>query len=551
MSFKNKICLFLPVLLVLFVSRTNAQTKGMQEIEVDLASGVFVSQQGIPFDVPFRIFGSVSGTLREVSVKYKIDPSEYKKWMRFPRKEKDSFSTPVTWTAIDEVPKDQKFRLTVGPLHPNVAYQFNYTILKTPPQAQREELKKTIFESINRFLENLKGLDDIEIAKQNNDLNRKLQLFVGAGTIVEADKKTPFKLNILDGPLKNTADEIIVNNLSIEDSKQRIESFSAAFDANRPAFRKFREILANINVNPSLLNDASKIIWQGPVTTTIPSLKDLKYSDLAKLLADPNQPWRDVIRGKMKIERAGLIPTTVPDISSYDILAIFFTNLIANTIKNTADENAFAEVGSDKLGMWFQAASDAFDYHEAIKIATKKREDLLAKFPDVLSDKFILFSVIFIDKSISDVVSQSNPYIGLDVGFSYVPGYSQLFLYEGVNFYFVPVNKDAPLARMRGLKNNLSKRLSIHFGLTQSLISIENKNYQPLTTAGSLLVGGGIRVSRIVRINYGTIFFYEKNANPLITKKDMKSMYCFSLTFDINVGKALGNFGTRLGIPKN
>jgi len=218
-------------------------------------------------------------------------------------------------------------------------------------------------------------------------------------------------------------------------------------------------------------------------------------------------------------------------------------------IKDNASRDIFALQAASINGNFLPAANQSAEQFEIIKNEQQKKADLLAKFPDVLADKLISLSFIIVDKSVSDVVSSSTPYIGLDVGFSYTPGYSQVFAYEGVNFYFVPVNKDAPLKTMKGLWNSLSKRLSVHIGLTQSLIAAENKNYAPLiNNVGSLLVGTGIRVSRIVRINYGAILFYEKNPNPLIDKKDLKKMYSLSLTFDLNVAKALGSFGTRLGI---
>jgi hypothetical protein len=274
----------------------------------------------------------------------------------------------------------------------------------------------------------------------------------------------------------------------------------------------------------------------------------LKFGELADLLSDPSLKWEDMINGKAKIEKDGLSPVTAPDNASYSLLTAFFSIIKTGNIKNVGGD-VFASVQQKVVGNFLPAVKETPQLFELIKSELQKKTDLLAKFPDVLADKFISLSFVLIDKSVSDIVSSANPYIGLDVGFSYTPNYSQLFAYEGVNFYFAPVNKDAPLSRIKGLRNNLSKRLSVHMGLTQSLIAAENKNYAPLINGvGSLLIGAGLRVSRIVRLNYGTIFFYEKNPNPLIDKKDFKKMYSFSLTFDINVAKALGNFGTRLGI---
>jgi hypothetical protein len=529
-----------------------SQTKGLQEVDVDLGSGSFTGSLGLPFDVPFRITGPITAGLRKVTVKYRIQKDEHRNWMRFPQKEKGKWSKPDDWVYIDDPVKDQKFRLTVGPLHPNVGYEFKYEILKIPGlnPTQYENLRVSIFESLINFLETPTELSDPNIARLNAELNKKMQVAVGSGTILNKDE-TPFVLDILQDPLRATTDAIIDCNLAISDAQSRINSYIDAFKRWNRHFQLLKNQLDRIVLNPAILNAAAKAIWDAPVAPLIQSVKDIKFSELAGFITDPSQHFDEVMAGNQKITKPGLAISTSPDPASFELLNAFFEIIASGKITNTANPpaNFFAGMQNSFTGTFLPAVTGIQTEYDLIKEQKKIKADLLLKFPNVLADKLISLTVVLLDRSMSDAVSQSTPYIGLDLGFSFTPAYSQLFAYEGVNFYFVPVNKEASLSRMKGLLNNLSKRFSIHIGLTQSLITAENKNYQALiNNVGSLLAGFGLRFSRITRLNVGTIFFYEKNPNPLIDKKDLKKMYCFSFTFDINIAKALGNFGTRIGV---
>jgi len=530
----------------------NAQTKALTEVEVDLGSGTFSGTTGLPFDVPFKITGPVTPNLRAVWVRYKIKDDEFKKWMRFPSSVKKTWSdTSKHWTYYDEAPSGAKFHLFVGPLHPNVTYEFQYFIEKIPSltATQKDDLKKAMFNSLVNFLEELTNVDDGRIATLNNELNTKLQLAIGKGEIQNLDR-TPFKLDVKTGNVRPITDKVINCNLTILKAKTSLTRNVGAFAEDKAEFSTFKNILDGINQDKIKLNAASLAIWNAPITNAVPALKDLKFSVLAQMFIASGQNWADLINGKLKIDPPNLTPVTTVDNASFTILTAFF-EMIANgkLVKRDDSKDAFAAIHDFVAGNLLPAAKTTVENQNIITDQQQAKVNLLASFPDILADKIISLSIVILDKSVSDVVSSSSPYIGLDYGLSYTPKYTQLFIYEGVNFYFVPVNKDARLSTMTGFWNNLSKRLSVHLGLTQSLIAAQNKNYVPLIgNVGSILLGGGLRFSRILRLNYGTIFFYEKDANPLKDKQTFKAMYTFSLTFDFNVAKAFGDLGTRLGI---
>ena len=549
----HKSCNLVFIFVTVIFIHSNAQTKGLTEVDVDLGSATFSGAAGLPFDVPFKITGPVTSNLRSIYVSYRIKPDDYKSWMRFPSSVIGKWSdTSRHWNYFDESPAGAKFHLYVGPIHPNVAYEFLYIIRKAPSlnATQRDDLKKTIFNSLVDFLSNLEDVNDSRISTLNIELDKKIQVAVGNGDIQYLDG-SPFKINIRDRNLKPITNKIIDCNLAIRDARNDIPANANQFLPGNGNFVRFKNILSNIKNGVVVLDAPSLAIWNSPFTSAIPALKDLKFKDLADMLTDPGLNWADLINGTVKIDPPRLTTVTATDNSSFAVLSAFF-DIITNQKFKTAGVNPvdpFAAVHIFVVGNLKLALTTTLEDLNIITVQQQVRANLLNTFPDILADKLISTSIVVVDKSVSDVVSSSSPYIGLDYGLSYTPNYSQLFIYEGVNFYLVPVNKDARLATMRGFRNNLSKRLSIHLGLTQSLITAQNKNYVPLIgTVGSILLGAGLRFSRILRLNYGTIFFYEKDANPLIDKQTFKAMYTFSLTFDFNVAKAFGDLGTRLGI---
>ena len=92
--------------------------------------------------------------------------------------------------------------------------------------------------------------------------------------------------------------------------------------------------------------------------------------------------------------------------------------------------------------------------------------------------------------------------------------------------------------------------LRVHTGV-EGKAKIEN-----LTKIGNFVFGFGVRslfywpgfldgslgrkVFQPMRINVGVMRYAQVNENPLISKKEVKSAFFISLTYDINIGDLLG-----------
>jgi len=536
----------LTLFFILFFSiRSFAQTKALDEVTVDLGSGV-LGTNGIPFDVPFIIKGDVDPSYWMIRMQYKIKGTR-KKWMRFPEDSKDGYSTPVEWKAVPQ----KEFRLLSGPLHPNVTYVYDFTIYKNVDLDGKiiDKFKEDLMVVIEHTMEDLRKTGE-KLDAANVTLNQKMKALFPKGTTILDKELNAFELDLTQYPLKELTDVVTDMNIKEVLDANLYNSIKEYFSS--PEYNSIQATLAQISKGTITLSPTDKIAYNAIVDGTNASFKSVKLSDLVTLFGNPANNPVDIILGTATIKESSIAAVKMPDLDAIALMGSFCSKLGQN-MKDAAGKSIFSQGAAESMKFLLPGKiSDAIESHKNNSSRQEKRDAIIAKFPDILSDKLVAYTVTSYIQSSSDVVSEKNPYIGLDFGFSYAPGYEQLFFYEGVNFYFAPVNKDAPLRNFTSFRDIIGQRLSIHFGITQSLIDVENKRYAPLFKGlnSSLLAGFGVRINRIVRLNYGYVFFYEKDNNPVIDKKHFTAMPQVALTFDLNIAKALGGLGKRIGISQ-
>jgi hypothetical protein len=454
---------------------------------------------------------------------------------------------PSAWSYVGDQPE---WRLSVGPIHPNVQYDFIFTLKRIPDvkAPERGKFKEETYKILEAFYDKPAGINPATIKATNDALNLQLIALIPPGQKIIYPNGTEFSIDINDLPfstLLQTLKDVKSKQMSMRDD---LESVGKIFTLSVHKYNALRLRLADVINNPSLLKPASKTIMDGVIDQGILKYKTVKMIDIGNLAKQPAHRIEEVFQGKLTLNSSGSAWTAAqrPDIELMQLINQFFYKLNDN-LDLAGGGKVFTTEDLSIIEILLGLFKDITETHVFNDHQTAIKDAALAKFPDVLADKLLSATYIIKDQSYIDVVSQSSPYIGLDVGFSYIPGYSQLFIYEGVNFYFMPVNKDAPLSYFWKRKYWWLKRLSVHLGLTQNLIKVQNERYVPLIEGvGSLMAGAGLRINRIMRINAGYMFFYEKDNHPLIDKKHLTAMPQFSFTFDINIARALGGFGTRL-----
>lgn len=525
-----------------------SQTKPLTEVEVDLGSGVVKGPIGLPYDVPFRFKGTVLPSFREITLTYKVSDS-YGDTANLQWKG-DGSASYSSWKYLGD---QKEWRLSVGQIHPNVPYDFIFEIKRVPDLNSPEipKFKEEVYRILEKFYEDPNKISAATIISTNALLNSQLKALVPPNQEIINPDGSPYKIDIYDYPY-NTLLETIQN---VQDErlklKTRLTSLKNIFLSEDFDYDGFRLRLAKIIIDPNSLNPESKEVIEAIIDGGNSNYNSVKMVDFGNLVIHPSHRIFEIFEGTVTVDldNYSWVASSKPDVDLMKLTFQFYSNIQDNLILNSGKE-VFTDDDMDNIELLLNFLNDITKAQVLFRNQlTEIKNNALNKFPNVLADKMLSASYVVSDQSYTDAVSQSTPYIGLDFGFSYIPGYSQLFIYEGVNFYFMPVNKDAPLSYFTKRRYWWLKRLSIHFGLTQNLIKVENDRYSPLIEGiGSVLAGAGFRINRIMRINAGYMFFYEKDNNPLKDKKHFTALPQLSFTFDINIAKALGGVGKRMSI---
>ncbi|MBS1533385.1 MAG: hypothetical protein JSU01_24005 [Bacteroidetes bacterium] len=519
---------------------TASPTKAKPSVTVDLNSGIFTGTTGLPFDVEFNISGTTPGTTRRIEMKYRVKQSSYhKSWMQ---PEDLQWKSVPAWTYDGDPTKDQPFNLACGAIYPNTTYEFQFSVERIPNlnATQITALNTTLYNLIDDFAKHY-AIGDISILNMN--LNAALSNAAGTRSTITKMDGTPYVVDLMSPELSPTTTNLMAAEAAIPVDKNNIIAQQTAWTGYDK--RALFAAISALRAHPEVLDAESKTLWNSAVNSGIPDYGGLKFQDVSDLLTSVDvTPLFD---GSKKINGSALADASQFNLASIKLLLSFFADLRQfNKTDGTAYFPAPLITDAQHLSTYL---NNITGYNNDIATQQGVISDALKNFPDLISDKFIYTTYTVTDSPNIDVTSENNAYIGLDYGTAYAFNYNQLFLYEGVNFYFVPVNKDAPLSTIKGRWRNIGKRVSIHFGLTQSLIDVPDKRYEALLgSAGSLLVGAGVRFNKIMRVNLGALFFYEKDVNPIVDNKSLQVRPAISLTFDLNVAKALGAFGKALNI---
>jgi hypothetical protein len=510
-------------------------------VDVDPGSAAFVGDTGLPFDVPFNIRGPISDGLKKVTMTYFVNHYEAS-WMN---KDDKCIKSATSWKNIGIAAKDNKFTLQIGAIYPNTSYTFNFNFFTAPTidATKKTDLYKSLLTAIDNFI---KSEDNTNIAVLNTVLNDKLKQAIGA-ELVDVDGQK-YRLNVGDTEMKPVIDALLNTKHTVVTRAGNIYASIERFNSMK--FTAIKNELAALSGDPSVLSSAAMDYWKSPVASQVADYKGTTMADVAKLLTSPDVVLSTIFDGSKKIDGTKLAASDQFNEASAKVIKNFLSILGNGTLTQKDSGADYFAANKRDIQDFAQYVQDIINDRAAIKAANDDRDKQVAAFPDVVATHFVMSSFQITDRSNPDVTAEDNAYIGLDFGFADVYKYdNQVFLYEGVNFYLVPINKNAPLSSIHGTWRQLAKRFSVHLGLTQNVMGTPNKLYAPLISgAGSIMLGAGFRLNRFIHVNYGEMFFYEKDINPVIDHQHLTVRPTFSLTFDLVSTKAIGAFLGKLGI---
>jgi hypothetical protein len=159
-------------------------------------------------------------------------------------------------------------------------------------------------------------------------------------------------------------------------------------------------------------------------------------------------------------------------------------------------------------------------------------------FRDLIIDQIVVPNVmkytVLNSTTRTDFQKNSKFYITLDLGAAYAARIDRFVGYTGVNIYFRPINKSAPLNIVTGI-DWWAVRTSLLIGITLS--SIEKDNIRKgLIDDKALVTGVGFRVVPFLKVNGGVFVHYRYDQNPLLTSNryytSLSPFVSFSLDMD-------------------
>jgi hypothetical protein len=138
--------------------------------------------------------------------------------------------------------------------------------------------------------------------------------------------------------------------------------------------------------------------------------------------------------------------------------------------------------------------------------------------------------------------ARANSYISLDAGLLRAIDVEQIAPYAGVNVYFRPVNKNAPLRLCE--EDCWRRRLSLTVGITYTSLEEEGR-VGDLFDGHSALVGVGARVTDYWRITMGALLLRSRGGDD-DTELKLNATPALSTSIDIDVVGLLGKVGSAL-----
>ncbi|MEJ5144675.1 hypothetical protein [Sphingobacterium sp. MYb388] len=530
----------------------SAQTgRKLDEISISI-NDLNLNRKELPFDVPFYIEVTDLENVSTISFSYQIKDILLRKksWITFPLVESDENKTYVSPTVNV---KNNKATLYCPGLHPNVAYDFTFEFLKTLPKEDlyREQLRNKIGNSISRFTK--KYAAKKIIPEDREELYKEIDAVIKEHVATQPGEKIVRK----DDP--NT------------EYKTRNKDYQAAYSLLRDAHNKRISALTNINgpagaellltkfglVAKVIIDSlpqlqAKETIWSSelkkamvlPVDVKLNQFKDYTLNDgleILKLLANKPYTLNEILVGNKKIEDKEIVKTEAIDMQSVKFIFSLLKILNEGIVEYTIDSNLNVLFTDEQFSSSFRVFKSMMNDYNDIAAADLDIAEAVASTKDITIEILVAQSITQDVITIPEVETAQSPYISIETGIGMATGYSSAFGYYVANFYFVPINKNAPLNSFKGW-NKFFKMFSVQAGIANFLGKRPEYSHSIFgdNSSRDLMLGVGMRFTKLLRINAGTILYKTNKDNPLLDKYHVKPSVYVSAGIDINFLKAIG-----------
>ncbi len=549
---------FIPVFMLICFSAI-AQLDKYTTVEISL-SQPNLNSVDFPFDIGFFMTGEVAEDCFKMDFEYKLKDDEKKRdksWITFPPVNVKAVPPAINrpffkcdpWVRSNA--KENKFLLFCPGLHPNLHYEFKFTLYKSVggDDASKTDLKDKIAAKQKEFF-SVNANSAIDTTMLKNHLNEltdlvKTNLGVNGSSKLLKEKSNPkedfvVKLKSLGGvtdAIQDYAGQIASAETKLKKEDKFIEEFKKEFTAQRTSTL---QQIDNILKDEISLNKYSKEILDLKFNPGLADFKDYSLLDglktLRALCLVPNNAER-IIEGKMKIENNGVVDVLQPHFESIYFLESLLSTLAdgyVQKVESGANKPLFANLV--KLKKRVTEVAKEYRHIETAQIALAT---ISKDLPELTAGVIILQSVTADVIPFPDVVTENTPYISADGGLGYAADFQAGFNYFGANFYLSPINKKAPLSNFRGW-NLIKKMLCINMGIANFFGDRPSTTQSILgkTSQSDFMVGLGLRLGRVLKINFGAIPYKTNNEKPLTDEYKVKFAFYGNAGIDVNILKA-------------
>lgn len=543
--------------LLLLSGHSFAQTYARTVLKLDATTGSF--NNPMPYDEAFTIAGDVNGrkNVTYVSYTYKLT-SDTHKGLILPGWQSGDAMTRVNADGTT-------FILPCEGVVANRDYKFSFLFYSAfGDDKLRQDIKTIIGNKLTAFFKgNEFNYTEADLQGLKADINDGLHTLLAGKTAYQIkkvdhkDKAVPVDLtgdlftfqkfqqdilnyaNNIKGPIDNYPRRT-------NDLRGRLKAFFQGND--------LREFLTLVADTHRMTPAGMRFIRQTIDTTDArfksfaikdftPSLRemlDTRYGDNVPIFMDHNVSFANFT----------FIPAKRVDRAFFLFLLHYLTALRQIHFINPAAAAPYYVMlthAIDDLGDWLKEMDTLFAAYDAEDAFIKNMTDITANY--LIADKFEIVNQVD-----ADLFCNNSPYISLDGGIGYNPGFKSFFSHYGVNFYFLPIKKRVPL---KTYKSNfwlyVLKSTSLSVGIINNYFNndVDKSKERHVSLLGGnsdLLVGIGHRINRAVKINIGTALYFRKNIDPQIASKTLEGKFVASLSLDVDVIGAFSNIGKALSI---
>lgn len=166
---------------------------------------------------------------------------------------------------------------------------------------------------------------------------------------------------------------------------------------------------------------------------------------------------------------------------------------------------------------------------------SKRSQAVVRLAKTATSKKFVNSNFIFLaGETYANFETESEKHVSPDVGFLYAFDTEEAHPYFGANFYYRPINRDVPLAQVEHDGWSWEHRVSFTLGLTSDSVE-ESGQREGLIGESGLVLGVGVRLTDVVRLNAGALVFRQLDSNPLNDETSIAASSYVGLSWDVNV----------------